>query len=89
MNVTDPSRVQDPTLVRYPIEKAVTALFAIVKEIVFPCEVVPLQLPSYIPPEEVPDCATVTVGPVPWATACGVPATQSAETAMNQKRLTV
>lgn len=46
VKVNGPSTVPQVPLAWYRIEKAVITLLAIVKEIVFPCDVVPLQLPS-------------------------------------------
>ena len=46
VNVNGPSTVPQLPLAWYRIEKAVITLLAIVNVIVFPCEVVPLQLPS-------------------------------------------
>ena len=46
VKVNGPSAVPQVPLTTYRIEKAVITLFAIVKVIVRPCEVVPLQLPS-------------------------------------------
>lgn len=46
VKVNGPSTVPQVPLAWYRIEKAVITLLAIVKEIVFPCDVVPFQLPS-------------------------------------------
>src|SRR5688572_22584913 len=46
VNVKGPSTVPHEPVATYRIEKAVITLFAIVNEIAFPCDVVPLQLPS-------------------------------------------